>query len=280
MRPVALPSYIRQLWSHDKSELTALIKKNYSNLQKGPALISVVIPAYNEEENILTTLLSISQNITRFSAEIIVVNNKSTDRTEELVRAAGVTCLNESQHAGPRYAREKGLRTSTAKYIINADADSIYPPTWIETLISPMEANEGLCNSYSRFAFLPSKMNSRFSLFLYENLADILRWYRRNFKEEAMYVYGCSSAFKREQGLAVNGYDHPPGANEDGFLALKLREKGFGKLNYVSSNKALVWTVDRHLQKDGGLWKAMLMRIARVFGKGKPSEMRTSEGGE
>jgi len=80
-----------------------------------------------------------------------------------------------------------------------------------------------------------------------------------------MYVYGCNSAFRREQGLAVNGYEHPPGSNEDGYLALKLREKGFGKLNYVDSNNALVWTVDRHLQKDGGLWKAMVKRVKDAF---------------
>lgn len=264
MRPIALPSYISRLWEYNERELITLIQENYTRLHKGPALVSVVIPAYNEEQNILTTLLSISQNETRFSAEIIVVNNNSTDRTEELVRAAGVTCLNETQR-GPKYAREKGLHASAAKYILNADADSIYPPGWIEALISPMEADSGLANSYGRFAFLPSKGQGRFSLFMYENMADVLRWYRRNFKEEAMYVYGCNSAFRREQGLAVNGYEHPPGSNEDGYLALKLREKGFGKLNYVDSNKALVWTVDRHLQKDGGLWKAMVKRVKDAF---------------
>jgi len=62
----------------------------------------------------------------------------------------------------------------------------------------------------------------------------------------------------------VDGFDHPPQANEDGWLALKLRNKGFGKLYYVTSLKALVWTTDRRIQLDGGLWKGFVKRVKRI----------------
>jgi glycosyltransferase involved in cell wall biosynthesis len=266
MRPLAIPSYVHQLWKYDRQQLIAQIQSHYAKLLKGPPDVSVVIPAYNEEQCILTTLLSIAQNVTTKSVEIIVVNNNSTDETEKLVLAAGVKCISETK-IGPTFARGAGLLESKSTYIINADADSIYPPTWVETMISPYDKEQRIANTYGRFAFLPSEGTSRFSFFLYENAADMLRWSRRTFKEPAMYVYGCNSTFRREQGLAVNGYDHPPGTNEDGYLALKLREKGFGKLHYISSNKALVWTVDRHLQKDGGLWPAMLKRVKETLFK-------------
>ena len=264
MRPVAIPSYLKQLWAYSREEMTTLVRSNNIAIQKGTPDVSVVIPAYNEEENILPALLSISQNKTRFSVEIIVVNNNSKDNTEALVRATGVTCINEIT-PGVTNARNAGLAAATGKYMLNADSDSIYPPDWIETMISPLAADEGIAITYGRFSFMPSGSAARFTYFVYENLADILRWSKKKFREEAMNVYGCNSGFRRAQCLEVNGYEHPPGTNEDGWLAIKLREKGFGRLHYVPDPKAMVWTVDRHLQKDGGLWKALIIRVKQVI---------------
>ena len=266
MRPISIPKYIRQLLKYDDTQMSAMIRENYSRLLKGPPEVSVVIPAFNEKDNILSALVSISQNVTKRSVEIIVVNNNSTDNTEELVRGAGITCINELT-PGPTAAWTAGLAAARGKYILNADADSIYPPGWIDMMIPPLDKSE-IAITYGRFAFLPGANNNRFSYFLYENVADVLRWMKKKFKEEAMNVYGCNSGFRKAQCLEVNGYEHPPGTNEDGWLAVKLREKGFGKLCYVPSSKAIVWTVDRHLQKDGGLWKALIMRIK---GAVKPS---------
>ena len=148
---------------------------------------------------------------------------------------------------------------------MNADADTIYPPEWIEKMITPVKNDNKIALTYGRFAFLPGENNSRFAFFLYENFADMLRWVKRNFKEEAVNVYGCNSAFRREHCLAVNGYEHPAGTNEDGWLAVKLRTKGFGRLHYVPTVKAMAWTVDRHLQHDGGLRKAFFMRIRQAL---------------
>jgi glycosyltransferase involved in cell wall biosynthesis len=266
MRAVALPSFLRTLSGYTNEEMIPLIRGYNVSIQKGRQPdVTIVMPAYNEEENILPALLSVSQNKTKYAVEIIVVNNNSKDRTEELVRATGITCLNEPV-PGVTNARNKGLAAARGKYMLNADSDSIYPPDWIELIISPLENND-VALSYGRFSFIPGGSTGRFTYFLYENLADILRWSKKKFKEEAMNVYGCNSGFRRAQCLEVNGYEHPPGTNEDGWLAVKLRNKGFGKLHYVPSNKAMVWTVDRHLQKDGGLWKALLMRVKQALVK-------------
>jgi glycosyltransferase involved in cell wall biosynthesis len=263
MRPAALPAYITQLFSYSDEEKVALIKKQYISLLKGQPEVTVVIPAYNEEENILNPLVSISANITTRSVEIIVVNNNCTDNTEALVVASGITCIRETIK-GVTAARTAGLHAAKGKYILNADADSIYPPTWIDEMIPPL-SDDSVAITYGRFAFLPGKGKARFTYFVYEHIADILRVYKRIFKEEAMNVYGCNSGFRKEQCLQVDGYEHPPGTNEDGWLAVKLREKGFGRLYKVYSNKAIVWTVDRHLQNDGGLLKALIMRVKQVI---------------
>lgn len=265
MRPIAIPSYISQLWNakNSREQNTALVRQQYSRLYKGAPEVSVVIPAYNEEDNILRTLLSLTNNETVRSVEIIVVNNNSKDNTEALVNTTGIKCILETKQ-GITAARNAGLAVAQGKYILNADADSIYPPHWVEEMIKPLEQNDTSI-TYGRFAFIPTGRTSRFSYYWYEQMAEAIRWVNKNFREEAVNVYGFNSGFRREQGISVNGFDHPPGANEDGWLAVKLRNKGFGKLHCVTAPKAMVWTADRRIEMDGGLWKALFMRFKRIL---------------
>ena len=266
MRPIAIPSYISQLWNANKNSLeqnTALVRQQYSKLYKGAPEVSIVIPAYNEEDNILRTLLSLCSNETAWPVEIIVVNNNSKDNTEALVNTTGIKCILETKQ-GITAARNAGLAVAKGKYILNADADSIYPPHWIEEMTRPLERNDTSV-TYGRFAFIPTGSTGRFSYYWYEQMAEAIRWINKNFREEAVNVYGFNSGFRREQGISVNGFDHPPGANEDGWLAVKLRDKGYGKLHCVTATKAMVWTADRRIEMDGGLWKALFIRFKRIL---------------
>ena len=90
MRSIAIPLYIKQIIdtsSFTNEERINVIKKNYASLSNGIPEVSVVIPAYNEEDGILLTLQSLSANSTNRVVEIIVVNNNSKDNTEALVLA-------------------------------------------------------------------------------------------------------------------------------------------------------------------------------------------------
>lgn len=267
MRPISIPSYIEKLYKTNPKDIatTALIREKYSKIYNQHPLVSIVIPAYNEEENILQTLLSLCNNETKWPVEIIVVNNNSKDRTGELVVAAGITCVNEPKQ-GITNARNAGLTVSQGKYILNADADTIYPKDWIEEMVNPIASSDLYAISYGRFSFIPTGNTSRLTYFFYEYAADFMRWLNKKLRDESMNVYGFNSCFRREQGLAVDSFNHPPSSNEDGHLALKLRDNGFGKLYYVTNIKALVWTTDRRIQIDGGLWKGILKRLKRMLG--------------
>jgi hypothetical protein len=63
----------------------------------------------------------------------------------------------------------------------------------------------------------------------------------------------------------VNGFDHPPGTNEDGWLAVKLRENGFGSIVNVTNCESIVWTTDRRILTDGGILKASFKRIMKTI---------------
>lgn len=270
MRPISIPSYIQKSWNIDftSEETFQQIREAYTVLSKAAIIpeVSVVIPAYNEEKNIIQTLYSLSNNISSKSVEIIVVNNNSSDQTENLVLSTGVRCVRETKQ-GITAARNGGLTAAKGKYILNADADSIYPKHWIEEMVKPLIENENIVSVYGRFSFIPIGNTGRFTYFFYEYFADLMRTLNKFLKDEAVNVYGFNSGFRREQGLQVDGFDHPAGTNEDGWLAVKLRDRLKGKLFCVMNVKALVWTSDRRIQIDGGLWKATITRLQRIFSK-------------
>ncbi len=91
--------------------------------------ITVVIPAYNEELGIKETIQEVKkalEGVHTYTSEIIVVNNNSTDKTEEIAKKEKVTVLFEGQQ-GYGFAYKRGLREARGDIIITGDADGSYP---------------------------------------------------------------------------------------------------------------------------------------------------------
>jgi glycosyltransferase involved in cell wall biosynthesis len=275
MRPITIPKYIQQIFYNQNSTENTIdtIRNAYLSKTTDLPIISIVIPAYNEEKSILQTLLSLSFNNTNEQFEIIVVNNNSSDNTEHLVKATGIICITETKQ-GITAARNAGLQQAKGKFILNADADTIYPKDWINEMINPL-LNKSVALSYGRFAFIPTDKTPRLVYFFYEYFSDVIKWVNKYLKDEAVNVYGFNSAYRREEGIAVEGYNHPPGSNEDGYLALKLRNSGYGKLHKVKHKNALVWTTDRRIESDGGLIIAVIKRIKGLLIKPKEIIIRS-----
>ena len=140
MRPVFIPNTVRKYYQTDQLPLPGLIRDialKFKRLLCDEPEVSIVIPAYNEEDNILKMLASLSDSSTNKKLEIIVVNNNSSDSTGEIAKATGVICIDESQQ-GITAARNAGLSKAKGGYIINADADTIYPPDWIDHMVNPL----------------------------------------------------------------------------------------------------------------------------------------------
>lgn len=269
MRPLSIPKNISRFIDIEagKLELARQASIAYKSNSSTTPEVSIVIPAYNEEDSIVSTLSSLCMNKVNRSFEIIVVNNNSVDKTEELSAACGVTVIQEKKQ-GITNARNTGLTLAKGKYILNADSDTIYPENWIELMVKPLIENQKVAITYGRFALIPSENANRFFYFFYEYAAELSRLYNKKFYDEAVNVYGFNSGFRKQQAIDVDKFNHPEGTNEDGFLAKKLREKGFGKLHCVTEDKAMVWTSDRRIQIDGGIIKGSKKRIKRIFGIG------------
>ena len=96
-----------------------------------PLPISVVIPTYNAAAFLAEALESVRAQ-TRAAAEVIVVDNGSTDASPQLAEAAGARVL-RLERPGVSRARNVGIRTATQPWIAFLDADDLWQPDKLAT---------------------------------------------------------------------------------------------------------------------------------------------------
>ena len=95
--------------------------------------ISVVVPAYNEEQNLPVLLDQIRNILQEGLHEIIVVDDGSTDATLDVVKAASeldhrIKYIGLSRNFGHQTALRAGLRGASGDCVITMDADLQHPP--------------------------------------------------------------------------------------------------------------------------------------------------------
>jgi glycosyltransferase involved in cell wall biosynthesis len=101
----------------------------------------VVIPAFNEEQDIEASLSSlVNQSYPRDRYEIIVVDNGSTDRTPEIASTYADQVLNKPD-GNVGAVRNFGIANASGDVIICTDADCVVPPDWIRTGVTLLEKN-------------------------------------------------------------------------------------------------------------------------------------------
>jgi len=101
-------------------------------------LVSFVVPAYNEEALIGACLAAIVAEIsrTRCRAEIIVVDNGSSDDTRQIASTIPNVKVVAEPQRGLVQARRAGSLVSKGKFIANVDADTILPEGWLRTALA------------------------------------------------------------------------------------------------------------------------------------------------
>jgi glycosyltransferase involved in cell wall biosynthesis len=233
--------------------------------------ISVVIPAWNEENNIFRTLSSLSANVTDWKVEIVVINNNSKDNTQAVLDEIGVRSYLQPLQGTP-HARQMGLEMARGKYHLCADSDTFYPPKWIDLMVKPMVRDTGITGVYGRYSFIPPEGQGRIGLWLYEMMTGVLVQIRKR-KREYLNTLGFNMGFVTQVGRDTGGFkvsqvrmfDNAAGSDyfvdeaEDGTMAVNLKKKG--RLKLVLNPAARVFTSPRRLMYDGGVWAAFKNRF-------------------
>jgi glycosyl transferase family 2 len=107
-------------------------------------LVSVVIPVYNGERFVADAVGSVlAQGYP--SLEIIVIDDGSTDGTEAVVRRLPCDVhYFKQENLGPAAARNRGIRDASGDFVAFLDADDLWPPHTLHTLVGALLLHEEL----------------------------------------------------------------------------------------------------------------------------------------
>ncbi|CAN5332038.1 glycosyltransferase family 2 protein [soil metagenome] len=231
------------------------INHDLKRVQHPNPLVSIVIPAWNEEVNVLRSIASLARMKTDIPFEILVVNNNSTDQMQETLDSLLVRSVFQPiQGWGP--ARQMGLEQARGEYILTADADCLYPPDWVNEMMAVLR-QPGVVFVYGRYSFIPSPGFSRWKLAMLETLKDTIAEVR-HLKRPHLNAYGMSTGYVRADALKV-GYVMHKIRGEDGRLCFDLMQ--YGAVKQVKADNARVWTGTRTLAKDGSFSRTLFLKI-------------------
>jgi glycosyltransferase involved in cell wall biosynthesis len=105
-------------------------------------MISVIVPALNEAEEIEATLRSLaSQSLGRENFEIVVVDGGSDDATVEIAEKYADRVISQN-HPGIGGARRDGAQAATGGALAFTDADTAFPKVWLEVVSRNLEVHE------------------------------------------------------------------------------------------------------------------------------------------
>ncbi len=159
-------------------------------------LISVVVPAFNEERTVAEILCRVLEN--HYKKEIIVVDDGSTDQTAAEVRRvndSSIRLILHGENRGKGAALSTGFKEAKGDIVIVQDADLEYDPECYKSLVRPIRIGLADVVYGSRFLGTPHRVQSLWQYFANKLLTFWSNiWCNRNFSDmETGY-----KVFKRE----------------------------------------------------------------------------------
>lgn len=114
--------------------------------------ISVLIPSYNEEDNISACITRVKRALKKFDHEIIVIDDGSADKTAEVAsKFKSVKVISYKPNRGKGYALKRGIKNSAGSIIAQVDTDCQFLPEEIPKLIDPIIRGRADITFGSRF---------------------------------------------------------------------------------------------------------------------------------
>lgn len=195
--------------------------------------LSIIIPAYNEEENVANLYSRISESLKNKSYEIIFIDDGSTDNTffelQKLVKKSkNIRVIKFRKNFGQTASWKAGFDNATGKILITMDADLQNDPKDIHKLLKKLEKGYDVVSGwrYNRKDNFSKKIFSLFSRFL-----------RKKIIKDEIHDSGCSlKVYKSEcvKDLELYGEMHRYIAE---LLSLKGYKIGEAKVNHQPRTK-------------------------------------------
>ena len=214
-------------------------------------LISVVIPAFNEEDYLGETLASLDRakaflrKEETVSAEVIVVDNDSSDSTADVARRFGATVVKETQHNVAK-VRNTGARFANGDVLIFIDADTIVPDELLWRIVEVMR--EPIClGGAVDTNYRPAKLTSRIYLQSWRIIGKL-----------AGIAQGATQFCRNDVFFALGGYNETLFMGEDVDFYWRLKKfakQHYGSISFIEEMQVIPST--RRFDQ-WGLWRTLV----------------------
>lgn len=235
--------------------------------------LSIVIPAYNEEEFIGDCLNSILHEIEgkNYDLEIVVVNNASTDRTREIITSFPGVRLVDEPNKGLVKARCAGCLASKGELVANIDADTRMTKGWIDKVFEEFSRNEKLVGLSGPFIYYDLSKQARAAVKAFYYMGFFSYLLNRYVLGVGSMLQGGNFVIKRSALEAIGGFNSEFDFwGEDTDLARRLAKVGGVKFTF----ELPIYASGRRLEKEGMVrtgWRYALNYFSTIFFK-KPYE--------
>ena len=199
--------------------------------------VSVVVPAYNESENIEATVRSILAN--DHPLEVVVVDDGSTDGTADLLEDLALPRVRvvRQANAGKSEALNRGVAAAKHDLIVMIDGDTIFQPDTVAQLVAPFAdpaigAVAGNVKIANRDRLIPRMQHLEYVVGFNVDRRVQDTW------GSISTIPGAAGAFRREAVQEVGGLSSDTLA-EDTDLTIALGRAGW---RVVYAERALAWT--------------------------------------
>jgi len=191
--------------------------------------ITILIAAYNEEENLPETLISVAKQDYPSPVEIIVADDGSSDETVTVLKALRLPNLTVLQldHAGKAGALTAGLKAVTTDITVCIDADTYLNPQALKRIVARLLSDPSHTAAVAGCVLV---RNSRASMMTRLQEWDYFVGISSAKRQQALYqgtlvAQGAFSAFKTAALRECDGW--PPVIGEDIVLTWKLLARGY-----------------------------------------------------
>jgi glycosyltransferase involved in cell wall biosynthesis len=182
--------------------------------------VSVVVCAYNEERTLPGCLESLA-HCEYPGLEVIVCDDGSTDGTAAVVERTPFRLL-RLPHGGLSRARNAGLAAATGEIVAYLDADAACHPEWPFHLVRSLDGQNVAATGGPNLPFPTSSLVERAVALSPGGPVEVLVT-----DDRAEHVPGCNMAFRREELVAIGGFDEAyTAAGDDVDVCWKLLDRG------------------------------------------------------
>lgn len=228
-----------------------------------PALISVVIPCYNQGHYLAEAIGSVREGGVS-PVEIVVVDDGSTDETPRIAASFDGVALISQPNAGLARARNSGLEACRAPFVVFLDADDRLAPGGLDTGLRAIASHPACAFVYGRClmmsadgAILPTPSQPRI------DGGHYLELLRRN------YIWMPAMAmFRREAVEGAGGFSTSAHASADYDLYLRL-----ARTHAIHDHGEVVAWYRRHTDNMSSNAGRMLRETLAVLGRQRPFVM-------